>query len=161
MSFWNKYKSLALIVIVTYLISVPAGFITAQSVGTWYVNIVRPSFSPPNWVFGPVWTTLYSLMSVAVWNIWNELKNTDPAYAKKIVSIYFIHLLVGASWSFVFFGYYQIGMGAFIIILILVFIIYLMRIYWNISKISFYLMVPYLLWSCFALILNIAIWKLN
>lgn len=92
MSFWNKYKSLALIVIVTYLISVPAGFITAQSVGTWYTNIIRPSFSPPNWIFGPVWTTLYSLMSVAVWNIWNELKNTNPAYAKKIVSIYFLHL---------------------------------------------------------------------
>jgi translocator protein len=74
MNFWNKYKSLALVIVLTYLISLPAGLATSQSVGTWYVNIIKPSFNPPNWVFAPVWTMLYSLMSVAVWNVWNGLK---------------------------------------------------------------------------------------
>jgi len=75
--------------------------------------------------------------------------------------IYYVHLLVGASWSFVFFGLHQIGYAALIIVFILFFIIWLMKLYFRISKLSFYLMVPYLLWSSFALLLNITIWKLN
>jgi len=145
----------------TYAISLPASIITIPSVATWYVDIVKPNFNPPNWVFGPVWTTLYALMSVAVWNVWNDLKKIKVYYAKKIIFIYFVHLLVGASWSFVFFGMHQIGFAVFIIVAILSFVIYLMKIYWPISKVSFYLMTPYLMWSSYALILNISIWKLN
>ena len=100
-------------------------------------------------------------MSVAVWNVWNDLKKIKVYYAKKIIFIYFVHLLVGASWSFVFFGMHQIGFAVFIIVAILSFVIYLMKIYWPISKVSFYLMTPYLMWSSYALILNISIWKLN
>ena len=161
MNFWNKYKSLALVIVLTYLISLPAGLATSQSVGTWYVNIIKPSFNPPNWVFAPVWTMLYSLMSVAVWNVWNGLKETNKSIAIKIMSIYFFHLLVGASWSFAFFVFHQIFLSVCVIILIILFIIWLMKTYWLINKASFYLMIPYLLWSSFALILNISIWKLN
>ena len=161
MNFIKKYQSLALILLVTYAISLPASIITIPSVVTWYVDIVKPNFNPPNWVFGPVWTTLYALMSVAVWNVWNDLKKIKVYYAKKIIFIYFVHLLVGASWSFVFFGMHQIGFAVFIIVAILSFVIYLMKIYWPISKVSFYLMTPYLMWSSYALILNISIWKLN
>lgn len=161
MSFIKKYRSLALIIFTTYVISIPASAITIPSVATWYVDIVKPSFNPPNWVFGPVWTTLYALMSVAVWNIWNDLKNTKLDYAKKIIIIYFIHLLVAASWSYIFFGIHKIALAAFVIVCILVFIISLMRIYWMINKVSFYLMIPYFLWSSYALLLNISIWKLN
>ncbi len=161
MSFWNKYKILILTLILTYLISIPAGIITGKSVGTWYANIARPSFSPPNWIFGPVWTTLYALMSVAVWNAWRIVKSHNHSLAKNILIIYYVHLLIGASWSFVFFGFHQIGFAASIIVLIIIFILWLMRIYFPISKLSFYLMIPYLLWSSFALVLNITIWKLN
>ena len=161
MNFIKKYQSLALILLATYVISLPASIITIPSVVTWYVDIVKPNFNPPNWVFGPVWTTLYALMSVAVWNVWNDLKKIKVYYAKKIIFIYFVHLLVGASWSFVFFGMHQIGFAVFIIVAILSFVIYLMKIYWPISKVSFYLMTPYLMWSSYALILNISIWKLN
>lgn len=161
MNFIKKYQSLVLILLATYVISLPASIITIPSVATWYVDIVKPNFNPPNWVFGPVWTTLYALMSVAVWNVWNDLKKIKVYYAKKIIFIYFVHLLVGASWSFVFFGMHQIGLAVFIIVAILSFVIYLMKIYWPISKVSFYLMTPYLMWSSYALILNISIWKLN
>ena len=90
MNFITKYQSLALILLATYVISLPASIITMPSVATWYVDIVKPNFNPPNWVFGPVWTTLYALMSVAVWNVWNDLKKTKVYYAKKIVFIYFV-----------------------------------------------------------------------
>ena len=161
MSFWNKYKILILTLFLTYLISVPAGLVTGASVSTWYKTIVRPSFSPPNWIFAPVWTTLYALMSFAVWNVWKELRINNQSSANYILVIYYIHLLIGASWSFVFFGFHQIGYAACVIVLILLFIIWLMKLYFAVSKLSFYLMLPYLLWSSFALILNITIWKLN
>jgi len=103
--FWNKYKSFIFILLATYLISVPAGFITSNNVLSWYADITRPSFSPPNWVFGPVWSFLYAIMSVAVWNVWNNTKEINKSLGIKILSIYFIHLLVGASWSFVFFWF--------------------------------------------------------
>ena len=105
MSFWSKYKILILTLFLTYVISVPAGIVTGTSVSTWYATILRPSFSPPNWIFGPVWTTLYALMSVAVWNVWKELQNHNHSLAKNIMIIYYVHLLIGASWSFVFFVY--------------------------------------------------------
>jgi len=158
---WNKYKSFIVIILLTYLISVPAGFITSKNVLSWYADITRPSFSPPNWVFGPVWTFLYFTMSVAVWNVWNKVKENNKSLGIKIVSIYFFHLLVGASWSFVFFGFHQIFLGFVVIIIIISFILYLMKQYWQISKISTFIMIPYLAWSCYALVLNFSIWKLN
>ena len=159
--FWNKYKSFIVIILLTYLISVPAGFITSKNVLSWYADITRPSFSPPNWVFGPVWTFLYFTMSAAIWNVWNKVKEDNKSLGIKIVSIYFFHLLVGASWSFVFFGLHQIFLGFVVIIIIISFILYLMQQYWQISKISTFIMTPYLAWSCYALVLNFFIWKLN
>ena len=158
---WNKYKSFIVIILLTYLISVPAGFITSKNVLSWYADITRPSFSPPNWVFGPVWTFLYFTMSAAVWNVWNKVKENNKSLGIKIVSIYFFHLLVGASWSFVFFGLHQIFLGFVVIIIIISFILYLMKLYWQISRISTFIMIPYLAWSCYALVLNFSIWKLN
>ena len=159
--FWNKYKSFIVIILLTYLISVPAGLITSKNVLSWYADITRPSFSPPNWVFGPVWTFLYFTMSAAVWNVWNKVKENNKSLGIKIISIYFFHLLVGASWSFVFFGLHQIFLGFVVIIIIISFILYLMKQYWQISKISTFIMIPYLAWSCYALVLNFSIWKLN
>jgi benzodiazapine receptor len=159
--FWNKYKSFIVIILLTYLISVPAGFVTSKNLLSWYADITRPSFSPPNWVFGPVWTFLYFTMSAAVWNVWNKVKEDNQSLGIKIVSLYFFHLLVGASWSFVFFGLHQIFLGFVVIIIIISFILYLMKQYWQISKISTFIMIPYLAWTCYALVLNFSIWKLN
>jgi len=89
------------------------------------------------------------------------LQNHNHSLAKNIMIIYYVHLLIGASWSFVFFGLHHISYAALIIVVILIFILWLMKLYFSISKLSFYLMVPYLLWSSFALVLNLSIWKLN
>ena len=121
----------------------------------WYSEIILPTFNPPSWIFAPVWTTLYLLMAVAIWRIWLTSFNT------KILKIYFVHLIFNSTWSIVFFGLHQIGFALINLIVILLFIVILMKIYFKINKISFYLMVPYFLWSSYALILNSTIFLLN
>ena len=121
----------------------------------WYSQIILPSFNPPSWIFAPVWSTLYLLMSLAIWKVWIKYFDT------KLLKIYFIHLLFNSAWSVVFFGFHLIGIALVNLLIILIFIIILMKEYFFRNKISFYLMIPYLAWSSYALILNTSIFLLN
>ena len=151
----NKYLSLGLILLVTFAASGIGGFVTSSFKEPWYSEIILPTFNPPSWVFGPVWTILYIFMSVAVWIVWSKTSN------KKILQLYFVHLFFNAIWSVIFFGFHQIFIALIDLGIILVFIIWLMKIYYQINKISFLLMMPYLLWSTYALVLNATIFYLN
>ena len=151
----NKYLSLGLILLVTFAASGIGGFVTSSFKEPWYSEIILPTFNPPSWVFSPVWTALYILMSVAIWIVWR--KTSD----KKILQLYFVHLFFNAIWSVIFFGFHQIFIALIDLGIILIFIIWLMKIYYQINKISFVLMTPYLLWSSYALILNTTIFYLN
>ena len=151
----NKYLSLGLILLVTFAASGIGGFVTSSSKEPWYSEIILPAFNPPSWVFSPVWTALYILMSVAIWIVWIKTSN------KKILQLYFVHLFFNAIWSVIFFGFHQIFVALIDLGIILIFIIWLMKIYYQVSKISFLLMTPYLLWSSYALILNATIFYLN
>ena len=151
----NKYLSLLLFLTITFAASAIGGYTTAIFKEPWYSQIVLPTFNPPSWVFGPVWTTLYVFMSVAAWSAWK--KTLD----KKILQIYFVHLFFNAIWSIIFFGFHKIGLALIDLIIILAFIILLMKIYLKVEKVSFYLMVPYFLWSSYALLLNATIFLLN
>jgi tryptophan-rich sensory protein len=106
-------------------------------------------------VFAPVWSTLYLLMTIAIWKIWINSFNT------RILKIYLVHLFFNSTWSIVFFGFHLIGLALVNLIIILIFIIFLMKEYSRINKISFYLMIPYLSWSSYALVLNSSIFLLN
>ena len=92
----NKYLSLYIILSITFLSSAIGGFVTSNFKEPWYSELILSEFNPPSWVFGPVWTLLYILMSVAIWKIW--IKN----FEKKIIQIYFIHIFFNASWSIIF-----------------------------------------------------------
>jgi len=151
----NKYLSLGLILLVTFAASGIGGFVTSSFKEPWYSEIILPTFNPPSWVFGPVWTTLYILMSVALWIVWNNSSD------KKVLQVYFYHLFFNAIWSVIFFGFHQVLIALIDLIIILAFIIWLMKIYYQINKISFVLMIPYLLWSSYALVLNATIFYLN
>ena len=151
----NKYLSLGLILLVTFLASGIGSFVTSSFKEPWYSEILLPSFNPPSWVFGPVWTTLYIFMSIAAWLVWQQISD------KKIIQIYFVHLFFNSIWSVIFFGFHQIFFALIDLGIILVFIIWLMRIYYQVNKISFLLMIPYLLWSTYALLLNGSIYYLN
>ncbi len=151
----NKYISLLFIIIVTYIAPAIGSYTTNTFKEPWYSEIIQPSFNPPSWVFAPVWFTLYALMSLAIWKVWIKTYNT------KIFKLYFVHIFFNSLWSVIFFGFHQIGFALLNLVVILIFILLLMKDYFKIDKISFYLMVPYLGWSSFALILNISIFFLN
>jgi len=151
----KKYLSLFLLLIITFIASGIGGFTTASFKEPWYSQVVLPSFNPPSWVFAPVWTTLYILMSIAIWRVWINF------FDQKILNIYFVHLIFNGAWSVVFFGFHQIELALLNLIIILIFIIILMKIYFKKNKLSFYLMLPYFFWSSYALILNFSIVLLN
>jgi tryptophan-rich sensory protein len=151
----NKYLSLFFLLLITFMASAIGGFTTNSFKEPWYSEVVLPSFNPPSWVFAPVWTILYIMMSVAIWKIWINL------FDYKILKLYFIHLFFNGTWSIIFFGFHQIGLALINLIIILFFIVLLMKNYFSRSKVSFYLMVPYFLWSSYALILNSTIFILN
>ncbi len=151
----NKYLSLFIILTITFLASAIGGYTTSAFKEPWYSQLTLASFNPPAWVFGPVWTTLYIMMSLAIWKIWYNTRD------KKTLKIYFVHLFFNASWSVIFFGFHQILLAVINLIIILIFIFLLLKIYLEKDKISFYLMIPYFLWSSYALVLNISIFILN
>ena len=95
----NKYLSLTFILLITFLASGIGGYTTATFKEPWYSQIILPSFNPPSWVFGPVWTVLYILMSVAIWRIWINY------YDNKILNLYFLHLFFNMIWSIIFFWF--------------------------------------------------------
>ena len=151
----NKFVSLFLFLITTFSASFIGGITTFKFKEPWYSILVKPSFNPPDWVFGPVWTILYILMAIAIWNVWIKSKNINLVY------LYFIHLFFNTTWSVVFFGFNQIELALINLIVLILFIVILFRKYKVISKLSAYLMIPYFLWCCFAFLLNLNLMMLN
>ena len=150
-----KYLSLIIILATTFLASALGGYITNVYKEPWYSQLVLSPLSPPAWVFGPVWTTLYILMSIAVWRVWLE------SFDRKILFIYYIHLFFNASWSVIFFGLHNIFLALIDLSLILIFIVFLMHLYKPIDKLAYYFMIPYITWSSYAFFLNFSILILN
>lgn len=138
---------------------------TIDAIPNWYVTLKQPSFQPPNWLFGPVWTTLYTLMGIAAWRVWSKgekAKKIKKARSTKFATrLFFVHLFFNMTWSIAFFGYHDILLALINIIIIWISIVWLMVTYWRIDKVSTYLFAPYLLWVSFATVLNAAIFALN
>tara|TARA_B110000211_G_scaffold69805_1_gene80671 strand:+ start:517 stop:978 length:462 start_codon:yes stop_codon:yes gene_type:complete len=151
----NKYLSLVIILLITLIAPMIGNYATTTFKEPWYSEIILPSFNPPSWVFAPVWSALYLLMTIAIWKIWIN------SFDIRILTIYLIHLFFNSTWSVVFFGFHLIGLALVNLIIILLFIIFLMKEYLIRDKVSFYLMIPYLAWSSYALILNTSIFLLN
>ena len=145
----NKFISFTIFLIITYSASFIGGISTISSKEPWYSNLNKSFLTPPDWVFAPIWTTLYLFMTIAIWLAWNKnRKNLN------IVLIYFIHLLFNTTWSIVFFVFHNISLAFLNLIVLILFIVILTVKFKQISIISYYLMIPYLLWCFYALILN-------
>ncbi len=151
----NKYLSLSIILVITFLAPAIGSYTTLTFKEPWYSELILPNFNPPSWVFPPVWSSLYLMMSLAIWKIWINY------FDNKILKIYFIHIIFNSTWTVIFFGFHQIGYALINLLIILFFIVVLMKKYFEKDKISFYLMIPYLIWSCYAFVLNSAILVLN
>ena len=151
----NKFVSLFLFLITTFSASFIGGITTFKFKEPWYSTLIKPSFNPPDWLFGPVWTILYILMAIAIWNVWIKSKNINLVY------LYFIHLFFNTTWSVVFFGFNQIELSLINLMVLILFIVILFLKYKVTSKLSAYLMIPYFLWCCFAFLLNLNLIMLN
>ncbi len=152
----NKFISFVLFFTITFSASFIGGLVTFNLKEPWYSQLIKSNFNPPDWIFAPVWTTLYLMMTLAIWFYWHS-KNKDM----NTVNIYFIHIFFNTTWSVVFFGFHSI-LFAFINLIILIFlIIVLIFRFKRVNKVSAYLMIPYLLWSFFALFLNFNLLLLN
>ena len=135
-----------------------SGLAIADNISTWYSTLNKPSFNPPNYLFGPVWSVLYILMGIGLYLI---LQTPKSAMRNKSIMLFAVQLILNLSWSFVFFNA-QSPLTALIIIGILWIAILMMMIYFHtVSPIASYLQIPYLLWVSFASVLNAAIWLLN
>jgi len=152
----NKFLSFILFALITYSASVIGSFATISFKEPWYSQLIKPSFNPPDWIFAPVWTTLYLMMTVAIWFFWHSKnRNMNTVY------IYFIHLIFNTTWSIIFFVVHNILLALIVLIVLIVLIIILIVRFKRVNLLSAYLMIPYLLWCCFALILNTSLLILN
>ena len=156
MSLPKKIVSLLIFILLAFGASAWGSYVTNLYKEPWYSMITKPSFNPPEWIFAPVWITLYIAMSVAIWLIW-----INPEKKEKIIYIYFIHLLINGSWSIFFFGLHLILASLIIIAVIIFFVVWLIKLYYPINKLSSFLMIPYLMWLSYAFILNFYIFILN
>ena len=152
----NKFLSFLLFAIITYSSSVVGGLVTAGFKEPWYSLINKPSFNPPSWIFAPVWTTLYLMMTVAIWFYWHS-KNRDM----NTIYIYFIHIVFNTTWSVVFFGLHKIFYALLVLVVLIIMIIILILRFKRVNMLSYYLMIPYLLWCCYALTLNFSLFLIN
>jgi translocator protein len=134
-------------------------FFTVSSIQNWYILLNQPSFSPPNYLFGPVWITLYTLIGISFYLIW--IKGVRRKEVKKALTLFLVHLLFNASWSIVFFGMHQILLALINIIILWIFIAVLVVRFSKIDKRAGLLLLPYLAWVSFATALNYSIWLLN
>jgi benzodiazapine receptor len=135
-----------------------AGVFTSQSVPEWYATLNRPSFNPPNWVFGPVWTSLYILMGISFFLIW---KQEASKVRNRAILIFLLQLLLNFAWSFIFFFFNLIGLALVEIILLWISIVMMLVVFYKIKPVASYINIPYLLWVTFATVLNASYYILN
>lgn len=132
---------------------------TTSAIPTWYATLNKPSFNPPNYLFGPVWTLLYILMGISLYIIWNKgFKNKK---VKDAIYLFGIQLFLNAIWSPVFFGAHNLLLALIIIIAMWIYIVKTIKAFARIDKTASYLLYPYLAWVSFASILNFSVWLLN
>jgi tryptophan-rich sensory protein len=149
----------ALSVTVPLAVGVLSGLATARGVQDWYPTLVKPSFNPPSWVFGPVWTVLYIMMGLAAFLVWQKGLATD--FVRTALALFILQLVLNGIWSILFFGLRAPG-WAFVEIVVLWVAIFLTLIYfWRVTAPAGILLAPYLAWVSFATVLNGSIWFLN
>lgn len=140
-----------------------AGFIgavfTMPAIATWYAALNRPFLSPPNWVFGPVWTILYTLMGVAAFLVWRQ--GLQLARVKQALRFFVLQLCLNSLWSMLFFGFQSPGIAFLEILILWSMILVTIMLFFRCSRVAGWLMIPYIVWVSFATYLNGSIWLLN
>jgi len=156
-----KFEDIVKLVVVfaaSFLAALLGSLFTIPNIPSWYVSLNKPSFSPPDWLFGPVWTILYILMAVALYLIWRGPKSKQRDSA---IALYAAQLIMNVLWSIAFFGLHSVLLGLALILVLFVLLLLTTYEFYKISRPAAYAMVPYMLWVGFAALLNGAIYLLN
>lgn len=154
----NYYKLLASLGL-CFFVAFAGSYVTTPNIDTWYASLNKPFFNPPNWIFGPVWTLLYTLMGISLYLVWNKGKYTKKE--KLALLVFCIQLFLNFFWSFSFFGIEMPLLALFVIFAMWTAIFYTIVLFKKINKTAAYLLIPYLLWVSFATLLNLFIVILN
>jgi benzodiazapine receptor len=145
-------------IVTVFAAAAVGGAATSSSVGTWYAALQKPSFNPPAWVFGPVWTVLYLMVAIAAWLIWLKHGIAD---AQLPLALFGLQLALNMAWSVLFFGLRNPGLALVDIALLWLAIVATLVAFWRLSPAAGALLLPYLAWVSFAAILNYSLWALN
>lgn len=140
-------------------VSIAGNLVTVPNIPAWYAGLEKPVFTPPNWLFGPVWTTLYVMMAYALWLILSLPRNTPGR--SKAVAAFFAQLALNSLWSFAFFGAHSPLAGLVVIAALIVAILATIVTFSRLDRFAALLLVPYLAWVAYAAALNGAIWQMN
>jgi benzodiazapine receptor len=155
----GNFIRLAISVVTPLAVGGLSGFATARGVQEWYPTLVKPSFNPPSWVFGPVWTLLYLMMGIAAFLVWQ--KGWETGAVKTALALFAIQLILNGLWSVLFFGLRMPGLAFAEILLLWVSIGGTIVLFWRLAPVAGVLLLPYEAWVTFAAVLNGAIWALN
>jgi len=147
------------VVLVCVLLGALGGLLTAPAIESWYTTVEKPGFTPPNWVFGPVWTLLYALQGVAAWLLWRD--GLSDRATRVALGLFGLQFLLNLAWSPAFFGLRSPLLGLVVILPLLGAILATMAAAWRVDRRATLLLVPYVAWVGFATVLNYAIWSLN
>lgn len=154
----RRYPALAAFLAVTFAASAIGSWATIDNVRTWYPTIAKPSWTPPNWLFGPVWTLLYTLMAIAAWRVWRARQGAE---ARSVLNLYGSQLALNTLWSVLFFALHRPGLALIEISALWTLLVLAQVRFWRADRIAGILWAPYLAWVSFATALNAAIWWLN
>jgi len=157
-----KIRSPILLIIciaVPLLAGVAGSFATMSAIPTWYAGLIKPPLTPPNWLFGPVWTTLFILMGISLYLVVRE--GTDKQPVRQCVMVFAAQLAVNILWSFAFFGFHSPSAGLAVILVLIVLILATIYFFYRVSRTAALLLVPYIAWVCIATYLNVMVLILN
>lgn len=163
--FDDRYRTLSLFatalgaILLCEAVGLLAGWAVQTSVVTWYPTLAKPSFTPPNWVFAPVWTVLYALIGIAAFLVWRC--GPDRPRVRTALVAFGLQLAANAGWSFAFFGARSPAFGLVVIVVLWGLLVWTVDRFFRIRAVAGWLLVPYVLWVTYALALNLAIWGMN
>lgn len=150
---------LAISIIIVFVAGAIGTVATLSEIPTWYAALAKPTWAPPNWVFGPVWTTLYILIGIALFLVWR--KGTDKKEVKLALLIFAVQLVLNILWSVVFFGYHSTFGGIIVVIILWIAILINIIVFYRVSRPAGLLLVPYIIWVSIASYLNYSVYLLN
>ena len=153
----NLYAKIAISVVLCVGLGMLSGLSNVGEISGWFSQVQKPSWNPPNWLFSPVWITLYVLMGIAAGLVWHSTHFNK----RKALTYFVIQFILNLAWSFIFFKMHEIGWAFAEIFVLLIMIVMTMAAFYKVRPLAAHLLIPYFLWVLFATCLNGTIWSLN